>query len=465
MANKRQEIFDFGATAYLPGAKAIVTMGNTSLVTNDSKRSVDIVPKGKKDSIKFVSWGEGNSLPQEIMASSYRNVTVASNIDFNAKIAYGDTVMVCRKVRKEDGKIEYHELLPCEAPEVFKFLEDNNVNRIHQEFGNDMTVFFDSFVEFILNREQKPKIVMMRQKEVAFSRLSEQDEKTGRIEYHGYSAKWAEGTPDDVVITPFLDRDVAVYDLKKRLGIYPDEKTGALKDSGERRFVMSLALPTPGRFYYSKPYWWSIFESGWYDFACAIPAFKKALIKNQMVLKYHIQINADFWEKLFKSEGITDDKKKKERKTAFLNQLNEFLAGEENAGKSFVSHYKYDAVKGAEVNDIIIKPLESFLKGGEYIEDSEEASNMICYAMGVHPSLQGAAPGKNKSINGTEARELFIIKQALAKPVRDMLLLPLYVVKAINGWDSDIHFVIPNIMLTTLDKNTGAEKNIGNQKV
>jgi hypothetical protein len=45
-----------------------------------------------------------------------------------------------------------------------------------------------------------------------------------------------------------------------------------------------------------------------------------------------------------------------------------------------------------------------------------------------------------------------------------MLLLPLYVVKAINGWDSDIHFVIPNIMLTTLDKNTGAEKVIGNNK-
>ena len=184
-----------------------------------------------------------------------------------------------------------------------------------------------------------------------------------------------------------------------------------------------------------------------------------------MVLRYHVQISDSFWEKLYKSEGITDVKKKNERKVTFFNQLNEFLSGEENAGKSFISHFKYDTVKGFEMNDIIIKPLEKFLKGGEYIEDSEEASNMICYAMGVHPSLQGAAPGKNKSINGTEARELFIIKQALAKPVRDMLLLPLYVVKAINGWDADIHFVIPNIMLTTLDKNTGAEKSIGNQKI
>ncbi len=145
--------------------------------------------------------------------------------------------------------------------------------------------------------------------------------------------------------------------------------------------------------------------------------------------------------------------------------MNNFLAGKEIAGKSFVSHFKYDNIKGYEVHDIIIKPIESFLKGGEYIEDVEEASNVISYAMGVHPSLQGATPGKGKSINGTEARELFIIKQAMTKPIRDALLSILYTVKEINGWDKDIHFAIPNIMLTTLDKNTGQIKSIGNQEI
>jgi hypothetical protein len=395
----------------------------------------------------------------------YENISVSSNVDFNAKIAYGDTLMVCKKIRKEN-KIEFQELLPSEAPEIFRFIEDNNINRIIQELANDMTVFFDGFVEFIFNKDPyNQKIVMIRQKEVAFSRLSEQNQETGEIEWHGYSAKWDQGTPDDLIVTPFLDRDCPIYDLKKKKGIYPDEKTGKLKDTGDKRFVMSLALPTPGRFYYSKPYWWSIFQSGWFDFACAIPRFKKALIKNQMVLKYHVLINTKFWDKLYKSEGITEEKKKADRKKQFLDQLNLFLSGEDNAGKSFVSHFQYDQVKSYEEQDIIIKTIESFFKGGEYLEDSEEASNAICYAMGVHPSLQGASPGKGKSINGTEARELFIIKQALTKPIRDMLLLPLYVIKSINKWDPDIHFVIPNIMLTTLDKNTGAEKVIGNQKI
>ena len=92
-------------------------------------------------------------------------------------------------------------------------------------------------------------------------------------------------------------------------------------------------------------------------------------------------------------------------------------------------------------------------EGGDYIEDSEEVSNIISYGMLVHPSLVGASPGKNKAINGTEARELFIMKQALLKPFRDRILRPFYLVKAINKWPADLHFVIPHLELTTLDKD------------
>ena len=83
---------------------------------------------------------------------------------------------------------------------------------------------------------------------------------------------------------------------------------------------------------------------------------------------------------------------------------------------------------------------------------------MMAYTLGVHPSLIGATPGKNSGFSGTDKRELFIIKQALLKPIRDRLLRPLYLIKAINNWPKDIYFTIPNIELTTLDKNkTGVE--------
>lgn len=456
-------VYDFGDSAYLEGAKAVVEFTNSIGFTDDTKdQKVPINPvNAKTKTVEFVPWGLDNTMPLMVLDKIYNNITVASNIDFNSRINFGDGIMVVRKTKK-DGKVEYVEVLDSEAPEIFTFLEDNNYNRILQENAADLATFYDGHVELTLDRNEKAKIVRIRQLETVFSRLSVMN-KAGIIEYHGYSAKWGTGTLDDVVVTPFLDRDAPLFDLKQRLGLLPDPKTGKTSKVKDKRFVLSLALPTPGRFYYNKPYWWSIFKSGWFDFACAIPAFKTALIKNEMVLKYHIMINTSFWDKLFAAENITEDTKKADRKKQFLNQLNDFLSGDKNAGKSFVSHYQYDQVKGYEIKDIIIEAVPSFLKGGEYIEDSEEASNSICYAMGVHPSLQGASPGKGKTISGTEARELFIIKQAMTKPIRQALLLPLYLVKAINGWDKDIHFVIPNIMLTTLDKNTGAEKSIGNQ--
>ena len=463
--SKKQSVFDFGTTAYLGSSSSFVSFEKDTGFLDDTRDSkVPVTPQNIKKEIEFVFYGKTNKLPIEILDKAHGNITVASNIDFNARIAYGDGLMVAKKIKKE-GKITYEELLPSDAPEIFEFLENNNVMRILQEAGNDLVTFADAFIELIVDRNAKEKIVVVRHKETAFSRLSLQDEKTGKIEYHGYSSKWGDGELDDVVATPFLNRNAPLYDLKKRLGRLPDERTGTFKKTKEKRFILSLGLPVPGRFYYNKPWWWSIFKAGWYDFSCAMPIFKQSLIENKMKILYEVKINETFWAKLYQSEGITDPKKQAERKLQFLKEMDDFLAGKENAGKSFVSHFRYDQVKGFEIHDIIIKEIKSDHDGGEYNDDVEEASNIISYAMGVHPSLQGATPGKSKNINGTEARELFIIKQAMTKPLRDALLLFLYVCKAINEWDKDIHFIIPNIMLTTLDKNTGSEKNIGNEKI
>ncbi len=465
----KDQVYYFGTdneNAYLAKSGAIVVKQDSTGFLDDTKdRSVFVAPKNKSVTVEFIPWGTNNDLPVEVILKTHGNVATGSNADFNAKMCYGDGVMVVKKKKDPTtGEVIFEEQLESEQPEIFDFLENNHIVRFFQDCGQDMTVLGDSFVEFSFDRKGE-KIVKIRQKEAAFSRISKQNETSGLVEYHGYSSYWSEKIPDDCIITPLLDRESPLYDLKIRMGLLPDEKTGLKKVVSDRRFIVSLGLPTPGRFYYNKPYWWSIFTSGWYDFSCLIPHFKKALMQNEMVLKYEVSINEDFWGKLFKAEGITKPEEQAARKLAFLKQLDEFLAGHKNAGKSFIKHFRYDKVKGVEMHDIIIKPIESCNKGGEYIEDSEEANNVICYAMGVHPSLQGASPGKSKTINGTEARELFIIKQALTKPLRQALLLPLYIVKAMNGWDRDIHFVIPNIQLETLDKGTGQTKNIGNQKI
>lgn len=443
---------------YLSGSKAIVetlsSVETVNLTVDKKVKPIEIIAKSVKEPVNFVPWGKGNKLPMDLLASAFKNVTVSANLDFNSKMSYGDGLMVVRKV-KVDGKVTYEEVLDSEEPEIFKFLTENNYVRQIQEMANDYAVFYDSWMEFIFNSDnKKPKIVRLAHKEMCYSRVSEVNKKTGEIDYHGYSANWSvDSKPKDVVITPVLNRNTPILDMKAKM------------EKNVKSMMLSCSLPTPGRFYYNKPWWWSIFESGWYDFACAIPEFKRALLKNQIALRYHVKIKDNFFTNLYKTEGITEESKKKARKLQVLEDLDNFLAGEKNAGKAFISTFSYNAGSKENEFNFIIEPVKSEIAGGEYIADSEEASNIICYGMGVHPSIIGASPGKNKSINGTEARELFIIKQALTKPIRDMLLLPLYITKNINGWNEDIHFVIPNIMLTTLDQGTGAVKSIGNQKI
>lgn len=429
---------------------------------------VSVSPKGKSVEISVYPWGKDNDLPDKLIKYAFKNNIVASNLEFNANMGHGETAIPVRQnIDESTGKITNIPLQRSdtnkEIKELFDFIDDNNYSLIQQELVADLSLLHNGFIEIIFNKAGT-KIVQMRFKEATFSRLSVMNSK-GEIEYHCYSAKWGEDSTDDVVLTPLLDYDNPLHDLKVRMGLKPG-LDGKKKKGKDRRFVLHLGKPSPGKFYYQKAYWWSIFDSHWYDLSCAIPEFKMNLISNQMVIKYHIQIRKGFFNDLYKNEGITDLKKQVERRKQFYQQLEDFLSGKENAGKNMVSEIDYGSLgKSIEISDIKITPIESFIKGGEYIEDSEEASNAICYAMGVHPSLQGASPGKSKNINGTEARELFIIKQSLMKPVRELLIQPLKIVKAINGWPADIDFIIPNIMLTTLDKNTGAEKQIGNEQI
>jgi len=450
-------------------APALVTeMTNSTGMTKDSgsEKGIPVTPVGHKDSIEFYPWGQNNDLPSKLIDLSYKNNVLASNLDFNARIGYGEPIMPARvKVDEKSGEIKHIPLMRSEAPEIFSFLEENNYSLIQQELSHDLSLLHNGFIELIFNKA-RTKIVQIRFKEAAFSRLSVMND-NGEIEWHGYSADWnnqiiGEGK---VIVTRLLDYDNPLYDLRVKLGQRPG-RTGNKVKLNDSRYMLHIGQPSPGKFYYQKAYWWSIFESHWFDFACAIPEFKMNLMKNQMVLKYHVQYRKGYFEDMYKAENITDPKEKVARKKQFFEDLESFLSGKENAGKNIASEIEYKYIdKSIQVQDLIITPIKSFIEGGEYIEDSEEASNAICYAMGVHPSLQGASPGKNKNINGTEARELFIIKQSMMKPTRDLLVQPLRVVKAINGWPEDIDFMIPNIMLTTLDKNTGAEKQIGNTKV
>lgn len=462
MSRKKSEVIIFpNATAYLTGPKAAVLLVDSKNMF--AKPDADPVPLPLKDKTLrgYVPWGSNNVLPQEIIEKVSKSPDLSTGMLFNVQIGYGEGIIACRYSTDEKGEKKITPVYDNE--EINDFFETNDINGYLLEQLTDLNYFYNVFPEIILNQEDPAtrKVMYLTSKEAAFSRWESMNPKTGAIEHHYYSAKWPDGTPkkEEIEVTEVLDYHRPISDILQRIGREP-RKDAKIKDDNVFRYIVPVNFPTPGRSYYQKPYWYSIIESGWYDFAIAIPEFKKYLIQNGMTIRYIIRISEDYFPKIFSKEGITDEEAKKARITKEYEDLNTFLTGLKNTGKSMITYHKAYP-DGKEVNSIKIEVVENKFKGGEYLEDSSEVSNMIAYTMGVHPSLIGASPGSSKgSFSGTDKRELFIIKQALLKPIRDRLVRPLYLIKKVNNWPADIHFAIPNIVLTTLDKNTGSEKKI-----
>jgi hypothetical protein len=106
-----------------------------------------------------------------------------------------------------------------------------------------------------------------------------------------------------------------------------------------------------------------------------------------------------------------------------------------------------------------IEKIDNNIEGGEQLADYESGANIISYAMEVHPSLIGATPGKNSnSLSGSNQRELFLMKQALSRPLLARALRPFNAIKTINGWPSDYAISVPEYVFTTLDQAKSGKK-------
>jgi hypothetical protein len=469
-----------GQMGYIQGVGALVKFGKAAdIFAVPTQKPQEIEVTGTSEKVKMVHWGDNNKFPSDLREKVNPSVETSSNLLFNILTTFGDgikpvmvavigtekkfidieayEVVMLRLIGKEPDE-EIKKLLQNQLEEfrkskdeIITFFEENNLARYFLEQCTDLHWFYNVFPELVSNREkgEKRKIVKIQHREATFSRWTEMDEK-GKIKWHLYSAKWAEGTrnKEDVFATPVLDFHNPADDLRER---WLEEKNLEY-DKRQNNWIIPVTFPTPGRNYYARAYWYSMMESGLYDIAIAVPELRKAIVKNQTILNYIIYVHEDYFPEIFRREGITTEKAQKKRIKDEYANWELMLKGDENAGKSMVV-YKKKGLDGKEEKLLEIVPVDNKLKSTDYINEGEDISNSIAYAMLIHPSIVGAVPGKNKTINGTEARELFIIKQAILEPYRRLMVLPFYVTKAINKWPRLLHFIVPHKELTTLDKS------------
>lgn len=430
------------------GEAAAFTFKNSvdSFDTSVTKLKIDV----KDKTAEIASWGTKNDYPQAVLKQVRLNGSASSGLRFLRKTHYGNGLILVRDVAT-DGKKDTKMVELTEVPDIQNFFIKSQMNRFWKETILDLEYFSIAFPEYILS-DNFQEINRVRRQKTAWCRFSLPNPKNNLVEYVYISEKFGRETVDTsseyVEEVPLIDSYWSVDQVKQYC-----------KDNQIKKFIRPVFYPLIDEAFYPKSEWHAVVESGWLDVANSVPALKKALFNNQMTVKYLVEINEMYFEKIYMENWIkfTPDERKAIRNKV-IDTINDSLSGNDNAGKAIQS-MKF-LVEGKEISAVTITAIDDKLKDGSYLPEAEAANSEVLFALGVDPSLIGAGipGGKLGAGSGSDKREAFTILSALFKTNRETTLEVYDFIAQYNGWDTTIRAAFENTILTTLDKNpTGSQ--------
>ena len=395
---------------------------------------------------RYIPFGADDQLPYAMINMIGKDEILAQNQCFNVLTCYGGGLKY----------VDYNTEKPTRDPEIKRFYDRNFLPAFWIDQITDFKYFYFAVAVIILSRDGS-KIVQIRHKEACNCRLEKAENgRIGHIFYGDFRDKAP--TKDAVEVLPLLDLVDPLGDLLVRMGKEPGNDGICRERTEDRKFAIVMRFPTPGLQYYPVPYYTSIFRGHWYDIKQLIGIGKKAKLRNSTSVKYLVEVHRDYWNRLCTDEGIVDPQKKAERIKAEKENIVKFISGIENSGKVWITGF-YTNPDGNEVSMVKIQQIDKGKEGGDWADDINESSNMLCYALNIHPNLVGATPGKSQSNNsGSDKRELFTLKQSIEVASHDLLCNVHNVVIEYNDWGEKVYPDVPLIMLTTLDKKNDAKK-------
>jgi hypothetical protein len=235
---------------------------------------------------------------------------------------------------------------------------------------------------------------------------------------------------------------------------------------GVEKVIYPTSFPSPGKTYYQLAHWDSVRSGGWLDVANSIPEFKQYMFKNQISLRYHVQIPTSFWTWKYPDwESYTTEQKVKSMKQE-AKFFEDTMTGTKGSFKTLITSYIADEVAQKEYGKWIVTELGAKNNSNLYIEDSGEASSHLLYALGMDPTLVGYSIGKGMGAgSGSDKREAFNMYQLQCQMDRDIILEPLEFIRDYNNWDPKLRFKFRYGMLKTADKLKPTERSLSNESV
>jgi hypothetical protein len=425
---------------YLPGANAIGKA--PSLESQPKSKPTAPVSETIKYSSRVAAWGIDNQFPQKVLKECEVDTIVPTTLRFMARALYGAGLSVGKVTGYKDDGTEIFIPQKYQPWEAFK--KRSNINRYLIEACNDFYWFYNVFPEMILTKNRS-EIYSLNCQEASYCRWGIQND-SGLISDCYIHGNW-ELFPADT-------------DLKRLAVIDPyDDPVAVTRDRRDAwKYIYPVSYPSPGKTYYQLAHWNGLRSSGWLDYAKAIPQIKKNYSENSVAIAMVVEVADWYWQ--WKYQDWEDNVKDREARIKETYQaFNDFVAGKENAGKTLFVPVKTHPETLEPFPGWKIAPIDKGSKENRFIEDSNEPSSHLLYALGVDPAIIGMTPGKALGAgSGSDKRVAFNVYVSLCQADRDAILEPLYFIRDFNGWDPDIEFRFRYPMITTLDKGKESQQ-------
>lgn len=407
----------------LAGGYSIIELKGSALTdVNRKKVKQDNQIDRYNGAYKWASWGDDNQLPARIVEAIEKDEVVFQSNEFNISSHYGAGINYYKEERKPEGIIKNYTAIP----EVDEWIEENDANAVFLKFVHNYETLGNKMASVVLNRG-KSKIARLLAKEMAWCRWGKQNTNNyNKVDKLYVNSNWQQNLETFIQEFTVLNDFDPVSDLQSRL-------SGA-----ESEFILRSKPFTTNRYYYDLANVEVLINSGNLEMKDLLKAAYKSLLKNQLGVAYHIEVTEEYAKRRVSAKDMTkwdsDAEFRKEILTAIKKEVDDWLSGPDNQGKTLLTMKFLNKQKMTYESGVTITPLDDKVKQDKWLPSMQQYHTETYNAMGVDPSNTGIA-NKNDGMNsGSEKKNAFFNQKATLGVDRLNTLAPFGFVARFNGW-------------------------------
>ncbi|UOY07713.1 hypothetical protein L0P88_03980 [Muricauda sp. SCSIO 64092] len=359
---------------------------------------------------KVIPFGNDNDIQKRIQESVLPNSLAPRIQNRKVELLFEQGPFLYQE--KVDGRNFFRE--PIENPRIKDWLEEIDYEELLLNNANDYyynNMVFNKVFRNLGGRIGLGGIADLKHEEAFDCRLAYRKNDSKGIPTHVLVTNWEDYQNNEVKVYPLFDRK---NPTRHRISMHFSKlKSFGLKDYAMPEIYGSL---------------------DWIDNSTSIPKVFKALTKNSLNIKWHIQSPAAYWDQ--KRKQIKEncqaaqppvqyqEKMLLELREQILGKLSTLLSGVENVGKFWHNEYVVQLVGANAVEQgWKILPIEQKIK--EYVDAqiaiSDKADFATVAGLGLHAAL-GNVGADGKSDSGSEQYYALQNHQRTSTPIPELII-------------------------------------------